>query len=724
MLGCVLLRLLATHRGLWIISGVIFISLLAIWILEWQNNWQQKGFSTKTELRQQHLLVQPDEYFIDGDLLKLTGKWLERNEEVQFFYSLKSQAEQRRFAKIETAKIFLFAGTVQRVAGPTNENQFDYRRFLQGKNISNTIMLSQLSSEKEVSLQDQGVFFLAWLHGIRKKLLNQLETLPQPLAGYSQLLLLGFYDQSFETQLKQISSLGLLYLFSLSGMHIFYLAAFFRWLCTQLAITRETCDTLLLLLLPLYAVLGGFSASLVRAVMMVWIILSARKFLGISVSGITAEGLVLILNLLLCPALVFSLGAQLSYLLTLILLLNRQQSQLLVGLKMTAYSLPLILWQTFQWNLLTVLLSIAIVPLFERIVIPAVVLGVFFSWLVPIAVPILQFFCDSFAFLAQLPTTITFGKPPLLFIVFWLIIQFLLEYSKHARWLLGILICSYVIAAALIRLPFTAEVVYFDIGQGDCTLIREPFNQSVTLVDTGGKVNFQHEQWRERRVKTTGETIVANYLLSKGISHVDNLFLTHQDTDHVGNFASLSKVIDVHRILVPQGMEQLASFRKRLRVSNNTLQQVQGISTKVTSRIGMFHLLHPFASGTGKNEDSIALSFSLQRIKFIISGDLDKQGEVEVAQRNPKLRADVLKTGHHGSKTATASAYVSQLQPQLAIISAGVNNRYGHPNAATLATLAKQHIPFLNTANAGMIKLMPQEKGFIIQTFNENRKVK
>ncbi|MFT8504249.1 ComEC/Rec2 family competence protein [Liquorilactobacillus satsumensis] len=348
MLGCVLLRLVATHRGLWIISGVIFISLLAIWILEWQNNWQQKGFSTKTELRQQHLLVQPDEYFIDGDLLKLTGKWLERNEEVQFFYSLKSQAEQRRFAKIETAKIFLFAGTVQRVAGPTNENQFDYRRFLQGKNISNTIMLSQLSSEKEVSLQDQGVFFLAWLHGIRKKLLNQLETLPQPLAGYSQLLLLGFYDQSFETQLKQISSLGLLYLFSLSGMHIFYLAAFFRWLCTQLAITRETCDTLLLLLLPLYAVLGGFSASLVRAVMMVWIILSARKFLGISVSGITAEGLVLILNLLLCPALVFSLGAQLSYLLTLILLLNRQQSQLLVGLKMTAYSLPLILWQTFS----------------------------------------------------------------------------------------------------------------------------------------------------------------------------------------------------------------------------------------------------------------------------------------------------------------------------------------------------------------------------------------
>nr|WP_083479397.1 DNA internalization-related competence protein ComEC/Rec2 [Liquorilactobacillus oeni] len=720
ILVLLIVRLIATKNKSWIIAGFIFSFFFAGAVVQWQSAWQKRSYRIETQVQQQHLLLQPDEYVVSGDLVKMTGRWLEHAEKVQCFYSLKSEAEQKKFTQIKETKVIIFDGTIQQASAPTNENQFDYRRYLQGKNISNVIMLTRWKAQNKVVDLDFVNVFLSWLHAVRKAFLEHLSKLPEPLAGYSQLLLLGYYNQDSSEQLEQISSLGLLYLFSLSGMHIFYITSFFRRVCMKLMITRETCDLFLLTALPLYVVLGGFSASLVRAVMMVCIIISARSFFGIKISGITAEGIVLILNLLYSPVLVFSLGAQLSYLLTFILMLNRKKSSLILGLKMTGYSLPLILWHTYQWNFLTLLLSIVIVPLFERIVIPAVVLGSFFFCLVPVAIPILQVFVDIFAFLAKLPTVITFGKPPLFFIVFWLAIQFMLEYSLHTRRLLGILVGSYVAAAAIIRFPLSPEVVYFDIGQGDCTLVRETFNRSVTLIDTGGKVSFSSERWRKRDAKTSGETIVANYLLSKGINYLDNLFLTHQDTDHVGNFPSISNILSVHRIFVPSGMEHLSSFNERLHLSKNTLHEVYPIDTKKVKKIAIFNLLHPFKAGKGKNEDSVTLFFTVKKLRFIVSGDLDKTGESEVLLHNPKLKADILKTGHHGSKTSTSKDYVQQLKPCVAIISAGRNNRYGHPNQETLTTLKDQQVPYLNTAESGMIKVIPLKGNFEIKTFAEN----
>lgn len=249
-----------------------------------------------------------------------------------------------------------------------------------------------------------------------------------------------------------------------------------------------------------------------------------------------------------------------------------------------------------------------------------------------------------------------------------------------------------------------SEVVYFDIGQGDSTLIKTRFSKKVILIDTGGKVHFNTQRWQKAKELTKGETIIANYLLSKGITKIDQLYLTHQDTDHVGNFPDLSQKIKIKQIIVPKGMEDLASFKKRLAKSTVKKQDVYGVTDKMITNSGNLQLLHPFEKGKGTNEDSLVLWLEIAGKKYIFTGDLDQPGEEAVLKKYPYVTADVLKTGHHGSKTATGPDLVKKLKPKVAIISAGRNNRYGHPNKETLETLKRYDIPYYLTARDGMIK--------------------
>ncbi|KRL40676.1 ComE operon protein 3 [Liquorilactobacillus nagelii DSM 13675] len=686
---------------IWILFGFGWM----IWLGYWDSIQENQCLNKTHHLVNQHLVVEPDDIQIDGDLVKAKGKWLEDNQRLQIYYRIKSFAEKNVWQNQKKALKLKVSGEFEAVNGPTNENQFDYRRFLRAQLIVNQVFVTRLSYQpldsrnKLNGLND-------FLHELRVKLLDYLGKFSNPLKSYSQLLLLGYYNPDYDQQIQEINQLGLLYLFSLSGMHVFYLLRVFKWIFTYLRFTKESYQWFCLFLLPIYAFLGGLSPSLLRAVFMSWLIILGQRFC-VKLSGLAAESLVLIINLIYAPLLIFSLGFQLSYLLTFILLESRNLNQIQLGFKLNCYSFPLILWHTYQWNLLTGFLTIAIMPIFDWLIVPAVILGTLLPVTTAAMNSFLSLIVSIFAWLAKLPAELVFGKPPIILVAGSIIILNLLEFSKKKKALWSMLIMAYLICGIIIRFPTHDEVVYFDIGQGDCTLIRRKFNQSLTLVDTGGKVSFYHESWRQRHSKTNGETVVANYLLSKGITRVDNLFLTHQDADHTANFSSIAQLIKFKRIIVPDGMQTNPSFIRRLKQSEVNPKRVLPASTLKYQQLAGLRLLHPFGPGTGTNQDSLTLWFKLENVSFIISGDLDQPGEKQVIQRHPRLRAKVLKTGHHGSKTSSALEYVAQLKPMIAIISAGKNNRYGHPNQVTLATLRHFDVPFVCTAEKGMIKVYP-----------------
>lgn len=587
VLCLICLRILCT-------KSICIVNICLIWCLgciTYIFNYYQcsKSREIKQELsvKNQHILVYADNIKVNGDLLTLTGRWLEGKQQICTYYYLKSKAEQNYFKKQINSDVYTVTGKIKGISPPTNENEFDYKKFCQSKKIYNGLTVKHISLENNKVPSKYKL--LCKLHDLRKSIICYLQLFPKYLRGYSTALVVGYRDDGFDDINSSIKELGLLYLFSLSGMHVFYLVKTLQKLAQILRITAETVDMWLIICLPIYMILAGSSSSIIRAVFMVWIPIFSRYFLSIKIDKLTLWSLTIIINLLL--------------------------------------SLMICLEVSRRKNV----------------------------------------------------------------VIYLQVLVYIFSYSQIHR--------------------NKDELVYFDIGQGDATLIREKNNNQIILVDTGGKVSFKHEKWRSRTSQTSGERIIVNYLLSKGINSIDKLYLTHQDADHVGNFPSISQKIKIKKILVPLGMEKLPSFNKRLNESNicndKVVEPIIDTSDFSKERID---ILHPFVEGKGKNEDSIVLKYTMDRLIFLITGDLDQENEIKVIEKYPDLRCDILKVGHHGSKTSTADQFVKSLKPQYAIISVGLNNRYGHPNIETLRTLNANGIPYLMTSDKGMIKVVNVSK--------------
>ena len=115
-------------------------------------------------------------------------------------------------------------------------------------------------------------------------------------------------------------------------------------------------------------------------------------------------------------------------------------------------------------------------------------------------------------------------------------------------------------------------------------------------------------------------------------------------------------------------------------------------------------VLYPNKIGDGGNNDSLVLYGKLLGTSFLFTGDLEKEGEEELMTSYPNLKVRVLKAGHHGSKDSSSEAFLDQLKPSLAPVSAGENNRYKHPNDETLERFKERHIKVLRTDQDGAIR--------------------
>lgn len=692
-LGLLCLKLIRFEK-LWIlIWGIIFGFVWGIYqndkILRLTHPFQKYHVSSHA------YFVYADQIKIAGDLISFEASDCANHQRVKCFYHCKDNIQ--NFKQL-SGKLFISVNADVKMADPpTNENQFNYPNFLYSRNINHIVkvrQLVQINSVKNSSFED-------WGHQVREEGIRWLDNLPSPLKNYAKSLILGISSSDFQDTISNIHKLGLTYLFCLSGMHVFFICKYLTCICDLLFVPIEFSNILLLFGLPVYLVIGGNGLSLARAIWMVWLeifsgFLFKRKF-----DGIECWSIVLIISLLNQPLTFLSLGSVLSYLMTFIILLSEKGTVSGISFKLNNYSIPLILNATYQYNLLTLFLSVIYGIVFEKIVFPITVIGVFIPYLSSQCNQVIRMNDWIFARLSCVPTVITFGKLPFISVVAIIILMFLLENHRRIFFKLSLIGMIYFISWIYLFFPTKTNVIYFDIGQGDAILVQKAFSHRVCLIDTGGKLNFTRKM--NDGQPTMGQKIIANYLLSQGITTISELYLTHQDTDHIGYMTSIGKQINYSRIIVPDGMEKLKSFQKKLRSIGG--QQCEVMPVTAQNHVSFFKILHPFKSGKGKNEDSLVLYCQIEKYRFLFMGDLDQKGELQLIKRYPKLKADILKAGHHGSKTSSNPEFIRKISPKAVIISAGRNNRYGHPNLQTIETLESQKIPYFNTAESGMIKV-------------------
>lgn len=216
--------------------------------------------------------------------------------------------------------------------------------------------------------------------------------------------------------------------------------------------------------------------------------------------------------------------------------------------------------------------------------------------------------------------------------------------------------------------PF-GEIYIIDVGQGDCTLISLPYGQGVMLVDVMGS-----------KYKNIPKDIIMEQLRMRGIRKIDTVLLTHDDYDHSGGLKELQECIPITQII--------------------TEKQEKGSIRNYEFPIVLYDYQHP-----DSNENSIITYFDFYGLRVLLMGDAGVEAEAELMKKYPKLEVDVLKLGHHGSKTSSSLPFLHQLQPSLALISAGRNNRYGHPHQEVLEHLKQEHITALMTPKEGGISI-------------------
>lgn len=658
---------------------------------------------------QRNFRILPDEIKLNGNHLRMVA----RADDGQRYLVSATVPKYQQLQQLKWAKRPLAVtidGQVEPIQPATNENQFDSQRYYYAQGIYNCLHGSCVIKGE---LVPKGV---EYLHVGRLSLMNYFKTFPSPLSLFCNRLLLGISDEELGETIRQVQILGIIHLFCLSGLHVTVLCRIIRQLLVFLNLPCEWITYCQMMMLPIYWFIGGGSISLTRAILMMEFGLFTQCYRRLrSVDG---WSLTLTLHLLLMPNLIMSFGGDLSYLLSFSLKRIKWENGLRQTVGLTIISLPVVLNMTYQIHLLTMIVNWLLIPLFSWVLLPMLLICAFFGWL---SVDLISF-CNSgliilqqfIKWLSELPGVVIFGKiGNSLTVVLIFLSLMAIEGLKQRKWPLITLVLTYGLIFCCYHFPIHGEVTFFDIGQGDSILIRTPLNRQVMMIDTGGRPVFKRPEWQKRRYQTDdAQRISVNYLKSKGISKIDVIFLSHRDADHLGYLASICRELQVRQIVVPAGMEQLATFYRRV-PSGTRIWPVTNQSELAKLNL---KVLHPFQPGEGRNEDSMVLYGIFGGKSFLFSGDLDRNGERKIIKYYPWLTADVVKLGHHGSKTSSDEHYLKKLHPKLAIISAGRNNRYGHPNQETITTLNHQHIPFWSTQKYGMIKYSFDRHGGRFQT--------
>ena len=641
-----------------------------------------------------------DTLSVNGEQLSAIGK--AKGQTYQVFYRLKSEKEQHFFKTASQTLVLKGKITLTPATGQRNFQGFNYQSYLASKGIYRIAQIERLDQV----VPQKSLSPLAFFHQLRRRALVHIQThFPSPMRHYMTGLLFGYLDKEFDEQSQLYTSLGIIHLFALSGMQVGFFLGWFRYGLLRLGLPK---DYLFIVLLPFslcYGLMTGWTASVLRS-----LVQSLLAEFGIK--KLDNMGITLLLLFLLLPHFLLTVGGVLSCSYAFLLCLFDFED--LSSLKKSIYTslvlclgiLPFLTYYYGTFQPVSLILTAIFSIVFDSFLLP--VLTVFFalSGLVIFSQinPLFEWM-ESFLTWIQswIGQPLILGKPSLFqFGLMIAVLILLFDFWKKPQFRICLLMI-FGLLMVWVKHPLTNEVTVVDVGQGDSIFLRSMKGETI-LIDVGGKVTFgTKEKWQESSQTSNAEKTLIPYLQARGVSQIDYLVLTHTDTDHIGDLEEVAKCFKIKEICVSQGALTKPSFVKRLRTIKCPVHTLKA-GDKLPMMGSNLQVLYPNKVGDGGNNDSIVLYGKLLGSSFLFTGDLEKEGEEELMVSYPTLRASVLKAGHHGSKGSSSEAFLDQLHPSLALVSAGENNRYKHPNDETLERFKERHIKVLRTDQNGAIR--------------------
>lgn len=683
-----------------------------------------------SEIKTGILEIDPTTYRVNGNGLSGEAELL--GEKIVFFHQIKNEVEKNEWLNLTTPIYMQATFTLEEPETATNRFQFDYRTYLKRKKIHWKVNIQEVAAV--TPNHSLGSIFSV----IRLRFFDYLNRmLPNAKSkDYIMAMLFNQTDDIDTLAMAAYRKIGILHIFSISGMHIYFLVTTLQYGLLRMRVSRETTYPILLVTILLYAFLIGSGVGIFRAVFTHSFSLVA-KMSKREISAKDAFAFAILLALWQNPYLVFSIAFQLSYSLSgLLYFLSPSLEKMripslaksfLLSLIMTcisgiflSYHYFEIIWLGMFVNIIfSFFFSYLLFPLFWLLTLlaalkfPVAILSPL-SMSMTIVIEKLEVVSQQLADTNWL-LMIT-GRQPLLWYLGLAacLLAFLVafEQRKHLFLWMMLVTLSFFFFYSLPKLNPNGRVIMLDVGQGDALLIKTPFNRDTVLIDTGGVITFNEEEdWKLRKETDYHAKNLVSAIKAEGVGQLDAVFLTHSDTDHIGNLDYLANELPIRHMYIASGMEETATF----------LAEVSGMHhiPPITSLMGpsqvelntlAFQVLNPNHKRRGENNDSLVLYSKIGGLSWLFTGDLEESGEQDLMRRYPNLQADILKVGHHGSNTSTSSPFLKRVNPRGAFISVGRKNRYGHPTPEVVERLEAQKITIYRTDLNGAVHFIYNQR--------------
>ena len=579
-------------------------------------------------------------------------------------------------------------GTLITPSKNTNQNTFNYQKYLYYKKI---YYLVEATSINKIANNHN------YLYTIKNTLYQKINKLKS--SNYIKTLL--FCDNTLSKEIKESYRInGISHLFSVSGMHINFFVSIIYLYLNKITYNKRIKYLITNIFIITYLILFPSSSLLRSAVMS--ILYSINYLLKLKIKKIDILLLTLGVSLLINPFIIYDLGYIYSYTITFFLVLssstlkkkNKINKIIYISLLSFLVSIPITIYNSFEINIISILLNIILVPIISIIILPLTIL----TYIFPILDSILYLFANTLEtislFISKINITkIIFPKPSLLIIVLYYII-FLLSYQNKKYFYLNIILLIIIYISPYLNSNF--EVVMFEVGEADCHLIKYPYNKNTILIDTGKN---------EYKIKNE----VIPYLKSIGIKKIDYLIITHGDEDHIGGSITLINNFQVKNVILNKGT--FTDIEKELIKNLNKKKIPYQINiNKINLSNHTIYLLNN-TKYNNENDNSIITYFTYQKYKFLYMGDASINTEDNLLENYNLNNISILKVGHHGSNTSSSKDFISQINPSISIISVGENNIYHHPNKEVINNLSKSRIYRTDINN--MVKLTINSKGIL-----------
>ena len=598
-----------------------------------------------------------------------------------------------------------FCGKLEVPDSARNPGCFNYRQYLRSGGIKYICTVDSIEI-----LSKTNNFYDLYCKALLSKKQNFLASIEdEDTRNFVDGILFGNTNNLEEDIYEEFKVNGTAHILAVSGLHI---GIIYNLLQRALG-KRQTWINLAITVILLWSlgVLAGWTPSVVRAVGMIYLKLYALYF-DKRYDSLTALSLIALVLILKNPYIVFNVSFQMSFLasLSIIFIMPHIPKKIPDFMAIIlAVNIGLMPYQIYQFNTFSITSFLANIPV---VYLSEILLTITFAqFIVFLFTGInLTLLTEAMSkFVVNCNRLMTFGmdsldiiSPPIWgLILIYLAIGFAVSETAYILWvrkkwrlistiLIFLSLFSIVIAVSgTDKFPHT-EVVFVDVGQGDCIHIRA--GDKNVLIDGGGSVNYD-----------VGKKTVKQYLLKNGVDKIDLAIATHTHTDHYKGLEELKEegLLDI----IETGLTAGKTFRIDDDVTIETIWPVE---------------LPKDDPNQEKNENCSVFMINYEGTKILITGDLDETGEAKMmryysdleahgSERQNPLKAHILKLGHHGSQYSTSTEFLNAVDPKYCVIQVGDNN-YGHPHTKIIEKCFKKCIILLRNDIHGAIGFAFEER--------------